>query len=159
MEQLGTVIDERRGADCGIPSPTVYQARRGEVLARRLFQHCWIGCGYGNVQMLGSLLVVIVAVASGSGMHFSYDGTPLADGVMMGGAVSSSGDVNVASFRQKNFVPGLASSVFPQTFPVVSPVLPPPAPALPGAAHRGARAGRVPLFDRVTTPLSLPVSR
>ncbi|XP_045106156.1 uncharacterized protein LOC123501400 [Portunus trituberculatus] len=110
-------------------------------------------------KMLGSLLVVAVAVASSTGMHFSYDGTPLADGVVIGGAVSPSvpvvgsipqpaarvvsGPVSVASSRQQTLVPGFASSAFPRTAPVVSPVLPPPAPASP--VREGPRGCSYPL--------------
>ncbi|KAK8383366.1 hypothetical protein O3P69_019025 [Scylla paramamosain] len=39
-------------------------------------------------EMWCSLIVVTAAVAAASGMRFSYDGTPLAEGVVVGGAVS-----------------------------------------------------------------------
>ncbi|XP_045106158.1 uncharacterized protein LOC123501404 isoform X1 [Portunus trituberculatus] len=73
--------------------------------------------------MLGSLLVVIMAVVSATGMHFSYDGTPLAEGVVVGGAVSS----NVPFVGS---VPSVVSPVLPSPAPAFSPLLPLPAPAV-----------------------------
>ncbi|XP_063887772.1 uncharacterized protein LOC135115194 isoform X2 [Scylla paramamosain] len=97
-----------------------------------------------------SLIVVTAAVAAATGMRFSYDGTPLAEGVVVGGAVSPrisvvgnapqpvaqvlSGPVpvvvptSVPTFQQP-FFPAITTPTFSQTSPL-SPLasIPPPSP-------------------------------
>ena len=126
---------------------------------------------FHSFQMWCCLALVVLAAATASGMRrFSYDGTPLAEGVVVvggsggvspsvpvvGGGVQQpvprvfSGPVPVPA-SQQSFLPVFASSSSPQTVAAVSPVLPPPAPAVsPVLPPQGPRRCSYPLGSLVS---------